>query len=131
MQQGITIPCVDCTVLFGPNPECLRCGGLGQYFQPAQMCDLSIQWERGGNDRRRCDELRQSRAWDELAEAIRECFISYIIYGPGWASGYLSLAPDEEDFSWERWDPILEAWQQIEPELKREFFAARKKAESK
>ena len=45
MEQGLTIPCVDCTVLYGPNPECSHCGGSGQLFQAAQMCNFSIQWE--------------------------------------------------------------------------------------
>lgn len=55
-------------------------------------------------------------------------FVSYLIYGPGWVSGYLNLRPDERDESWDNWEPITEEWKRIEPDLKREFLSARSKA---
>ena len=79
MQQGLTIPCVDCTVLLGPNPKCSHCEGKGHHFYPARMCDFSIQWDMGRADREQCNEFRETKAWSSLADSIRGCFVSFRI----------------------------------------------------
>lgn len=129
MQQGLQIPCVDCTVLHQPDPDCPLCGGSGTHFQAAQMCDYSIQWERGQGDRAQCDELREAQTWDELAQAIRGCFVSYMIWGVGWVSGYLSMRPDPQDDTWGKWDAVEAAWKDLAPGLKEEYHDAKRKGE--
>ncbi len=130
MQQGLQIPCVDCTVLHQPDSDCPQCGGSGEHFQAAQMCDHSVQWERGQSDREHCDELRKAIAWDELAKAIRGCFVSYMIWGAGWASGYLNMRPDPQDDTWGKWDAVEAAWKALEPGLKAEYHEAKRKGEN-
>lgn len=129
MEQGLQISCVDCTILYGSNPECPRCGGSGRHFQAAQMCDESIQWERGRHDRRACDEFRDAQAWPELARAIRGCFVSSLIWGAGWAAGYLGVRFEEPGEVWERWEVILDEWKALEPALKAEYFEAKTRGE--
>jgi hypothetical protein len=125
MEQGLTIPCVDCKVLLGPDPECGHCDGAGELFQPAQMCDDSIQWQRGQEDRARYEEHKRADDGPALAQIIRGCFVSHLIWGPAWVAGFLDDEPDENDPEWPNWDTMKKRWESEAHRLTAEFHQLR------
>ena len=106
-EQGCVIPCVDCTLLRKPLDSCPTCGGTGEHFQAARMCDSSIQHEMGREGRESYEALRAKaneksssmKGWEDLAQTIRGCLQSTIIYGAGYSAGFRGVdvpeSPDE------------------------------------
>jgi hypothetical protein len=94
IEQGVQMPCVRCTILGDPDPSCPDCGGSSWYFREAHMCDLPTQQKYGRLARQNYDELSGRQDWDRLAVAIPECLRGLVMYGPGWASGFLGVDPE-------------------------------------